>query len=318
MLTLISHSPSIASAEWIRAKIKSFLPKKGGPYAVERSLVSGLRELKIPFELNPTIFNKNESRDTVHIISGIEALKWAIESKKLGKIKKLIAGPTLVVSPLDHNKILTSPEIDVILCPSMWVKNYYESKIPECKDKIKVWYAGVEIPNTKINDSRSSHHGLKCLIYDKNPEYNNISRIEEICKKNNVKSETFNYGSFKNSKYLNTLANSDFMIYIGKSESQGIALNEAWIRNVPTLVFNNKVWTNDTDTWEDPKISSPYLDDTTGTFFTEDDNLEIVIPNFIEKLTKYRPQDTSLKLYTDKTTTLSYLSIIDEKYEKTN
>ncbi len=306
MITLLTRPPSIFSIENIKDRVKTFLGKKGGPYAVKQSLIRGFNELNISYILNPKKMNSDNS-EFVHVIYGTETLRWAIDQKKLGRIKTLIAGPTIVVSPLDCNKILTSPEIDLILCPSDWVKNYYESKIPDQKNKIKVWFAGVEIPseyNQRDNINRS------CLIYLKNFDYKGLENIHKICDKLKVKIDTIIYGKFKKEEYFKKLINCDFMIHIGKSESQSLALCEAWVRNIATLVLNTEKWQYNGDSWEDPLISAPYLDDSTGRFFKESDSLEKVIFDFLNDLDNFKPREKSLSMFTDKKTTAEYLNII--------
>ncbi|MEI8061990.1 MAG: hypothetical protein WCG97_01705 [bacterium] len=285
--------------------------KNRGPQAVTASLTRGLTQLGIAFELNPPINTFVHPVEIVHVISGIETLRWAIEQKKLGRIKKLVAGPTIVVSPLDHDAILASQEIDTILCPSQWVKDYYESKIPECRDKIRVWYAGVEIPEDyKKEASLGDGRDKKCLIYIKNDSYTNTDELIKSCTALGIKTNTINYGGFGRNQYFRDLLNSDFLIYVGKTESQGLALHEAWARNIPTLVLNVEKWKYKNDEWSDPLISAPYLDQTTGMFFKESDNLKDTLLEFIGNSRQFTPRDTSIRLFSDEETTKKYLKII--------
>ncbi len=113
-----------------------------GHPAVVRSLVAGLKKIGISFNKNPC--DENDVAESVVVLSDIQALKQAIQWKQSGKIKKLLAGPNLVTISSSEFEILGSPEIDIILVPSEWVKVNYEEKLPILKGKIQSWYAGVD------------------------------------------------------------------------------------------------------------------------------------------------------------------------------
>jgi len=55
-------------------------------------------------------------------------------------IKKIIAGPAISV-PLDNNDIFFDKNIDIIVAPSQWVKEYFLSLKPMCPERIVVWPA---------------------------------------------------------------------------------------------------------------------------------------------------------------------------------
>ena len=55
------------------------------------------------------------------------------------------------------------------------------------------------------------------------------------------------------------------MIYFGAHESQGIAMQEAWSRDVPTLVFEKKFFFHNKKKYL--ASSSPYLTSACGFFF---------------------------------------------------
>ena len=134
----------------LKNRIKKLLGKTGGPEMVEKSLFSGLKELSTEFSVNADL-----PADSVCVLSGIETLKWAIRAKRQGKIKSIVAGPNIVITPNDAGEVLKSPEIDKIIVPSEWVKDFYLSLAPELSSKIFVWAAGVELPQTIKSDKIS-------------------------------------------------------------------------------------------------------------------------------------------------------------------
>ena len=75
------------------------------------SLLRGLATLAIPHDFN----NWANLGDIVYVNSDIGMLQKAIELKRHNRIKRLIAGPNLVVRPIDHNGLVGSQEIDMYL-----------------------------------------------------------------------------------------------------------------------------------------------------------------------------------------------------------
>jgi hypothetical protein len=109
-------------------------------------LQNGLRELGQSYKHNIRSCKINVD-DVVYINGSLDALKWAIKAKKLGKISRLIVGPVMVVLPSDLNNIICSGQIDKIILPSQWVKNLWLSIKPELESKIIIWPAGVSVYN---------------------------------------------------------------------------------------------------------------------------------------------------------------------------
>src|ERR1700722_2640793 len=92
-------------------KIKDFIKKllhrqNRGPQAVFVSLAEGLRELGKDFFVNQKIAAPIE---IACVLSGAKTLKWAVSQKQKGNIKKIIAGPNIVVFPEDEDGVLLSP-----------------------------------------------------------------------------------------------------------------------------------------------------------------------------------------------------------------
>ena len=106
--------------------------------------------------------------DNVGVLSNIDALRWAVSAKQQGKIKKLVAGPNLVVLPTDEDSIICSKEIDVILTASSWVTNYWIEMIPDLKGKIYEWPIGVDTNYWEPSRDVKKKH---ILIFDKRGLY---------------------------------------------------------------------------------------------------------------------------------------------------
>ncbi len=97
MTPLYLYSQDFFYSQKIKSIFKKILGRgQRGPQGVLNSLIRGLQKNNTPYFLNQ---NLNTVIDVACVLSGTKTLEWAIEQKKLGKIKNLIAGPNVVVTP---------------------------------------------------------------------------------------------------------------------------------------------------------------------------------------------------------------------------
>lgn len=236
-----------------KLKLKSHL--EGGPKQVLLNLIKSLKKSKIKFNINP--FFESDIAETCIVLSGKKELQRCINYKKKNVISHLIAGPNIVVTPNDFNYILFSKEINKIVVPSNWVKNIYQ-KFGISSKKIFIWFSGVNIFK---NENKKKD---QILVYIKN---NNklIKPCLNYLKKKNYKFKIIHYGFYAKEYYYSMINRSILMIYFGAHESQGIAMQEAWSRDVPTLVFEKKFFFHNKKKYL--ASSSPYLTSACGFFF---------------------------------------------------
>ncbi len=304
---ILTKSPQTGLLD--RERIGSFYRRlfnvSRGPQAVTSSLVRGLSEIGFEFTVNPRSGKLFENAP-VFVNESIAALKWGIGAKKAGLIKQLIAGPNLVVLPTEKEAVLSAPEIDLILQPSDWVRDLYISLNPALAGKIRVWPAGVELPP----ESGAKKRDL-VLIFNKLPPAARLpEKISGFLRKLDVKYEQIDYGRFGRGDYFKALDSARVMIYLSDSESQGIALAEAWARNVPTLVYNRGYMEYNGFKWYDKKISAPYLSAYTGLFFGGADDFETRFSDFWNNLSVYTPRQYVSDNLTDKICAQKFLELV--------
>jgi glycosyltransferase involved in cell wall biosynthesis len=277
----------------IKNVVKFLLGRRRGPDVVDESLLKGLRELKFDHK-----YNVKEKEvgigDIVYVNRSFEALRWAIEAKKEGKIKKLIVGPNFVVIPDEQNEIMSNPNIDKIIIPCSWVTDFWLSVRPGLKDKLAIWPAGVDLYPV------SSQKKDKVLVYQKNADQILLQNIIDLLHKKNVSYEVVTYGSYEHKKYLSLLDRSKMVIFLSKTESQGIAMCEAWMKNVPTLVWDCGRWEHGQYIWKSEKISAPYLTEQCGCFFKDFKDMERVFDDFLADLSHFSPRNYTESNFSNK------------------
>ncbi|MBU0579716.1 MAG: hypothetical protein KKA19_00945 [Candidatus Margulisbacteria bacterium] len=273
------------------------LKRTRGPDAVANSLIRGFKLLAVPYQFN---YITNKSKSFVYVISGSDTLKWAIKEKEKGHIKYLATGPNIVILPNEEKKILLNKNIDKIILPSLWTKDLFFKLCPELKNKdVIIWPAGVDIPK-KINIKRN----IDFLVLDKRKESRLLANVRSALKAKSVNYRVITYGKFSQKKYYTLLNNSKYLICLGRTESQGLALFEAWAYNVPTIVYEEKTFNYKNITW-DRASAAPYLHEKCGIFFKTD--FKAALDKLANK--SFSPRAYCLKNYSDEIMTKQFLEI---------
>lgn len=274
------------------------------PNAVYKSLVRGLEKINDPnirYNINPTT---NNIHNTVVVLMQKDPLRYALKLKKHKKIKKIIAGPAISV-PLFASDIFFHPEIDVILVPSLWVKNYFISLNPYKPERIVIRSAGVQDTGVrKQSDGDILLYKKKCpdVLYDK---------VCSMLNAKNIGYKTLEYGSFSFDQYQQYLETASAMIYLQESESQWLALQEARVKGVPTLVRDREYRSYKWKNRRSKRISCPLMSTKCWLTFNEN-NIEKQLNAFITNITTFTPREYCKQALIDVVTSKKLLSIIKD------
>lgn len=299
MITILTE-PSFLFFYMMKREVKNFikkkllnreLPKYAGHYAVVRSLIDGLEKINQEYNYNPT--NKANIANHVHVLAGVNTLKAAIRLKQEGRIKKLTAGPNIVISSADNNGIVASKEIDRYFVNSDWTIAAYLLDNPKLENRIDKWAAGVD--EKKWDLQKIETRKPVVVFYKKRPEYH----LYEFCKKTTIESgfEVLEIicGHFTHQEFRMALQKASFVVYFVEQESQGIALQEIWATNTPTFVWNPEIWMYNNQNYS--CTSAPYLTAKTGSFFkTKEDYLQLLQQPLLDT---YTPKEWILENMTD-------------------
>lgn len=287
---------------WPRVKhfIKILLGRQvRGPQAMVASLLRGLDQLGVPYKLN--ILPQN-NQATVCVLTGARVLKWAIGQKKQGMLKYIIAGPDVGI-PGDVAGFET---VDRYIFPSAWVGNFISEICPTLKEKIRVWAAGVEtLPETQFSQKREGF-----ILYYKNGSKKVLHEVGKYLNSKNISATEIYYGKYKRKEYLELLAKSEALVFFSNSESQGIALNEAWMANVPTFVYSGGNFTYKSKVY--PSSPAPYLSAESGLLFADEVDFKIKLNYFQEHKANFTPRKYHLANFTDSRSAKKYLEITKE------
>ncbi len=279
----------------------TILGDKGGP--VMGSLCRGLDKLEFDYNINPA---PQDLHDVVIVISNISKLRYAINLKKTKRIKKLLAGPNLMIRADDYNRIAASPEIDKYLVPSEWCRIAYQEVEPRLKGKIELWYAGVD-PD-KWNSFNKTEE--KVIVYWKNEGESFCNQVETLLQKYGFEIVRLRYGSYKLNQYKELLKKTKFCVFLSRSESQGIALAESWSMDVPTIAWNPKELVAHGRRYSIVS-ACPLLTTLTGRDWQNLQELESLICKYESICKDFSPRSWVLGNLTDQKSAELLLSIVD-------
>ena len=260
-----------------------------------RSLVEGMKKLGVSFNYNPK--RLAEVGETVIVLSGMGALTQAIEWKKQGRIRKLLAGPNILVWPSEHPEI-AAPEVDVCITPCDWTCEAYEQDLPALMGRCKSWPAGVDVEWWKAttNDAARKSKIAFYIKHIKGP-IPDVKPLIQLANDLGFETHEVIYGSYTPLDYKRKLSESMLLIGLSRSESQGIVWAEAWAMDVPTLI-----WRNDRNTIRGKMThvsSAPYLTTQTGSFFEDANDLALLLKKFQAGEISFSPRRWMLENMSD-------------------
>lgn len=268
------------------------------------SLKRGLDELGATYNVNPSDADVHE---VVLVLDGIDYLRHMITLKNNKRITHLLAGPNLMNRSCDFDRILSNAALDMFLVPSKWVEVAYLEDEPSLDGRITTWYAGVNINwwQPTVNAVKS-----QVLVYWKTDAEELCVHVEELLKSRGYTPTRLRYGTYSIDHYKNVLDSCEFAVFISRSESQGIALAEAWAMNLPTFVWNPGQLYYAGKQYN-PVSSCPYLTDQQGKEWKTISELEVLLDEYQHGTCVFCPREWVSEHMTDKKSAELLLHIAD-------
>lgn len=137
--------------------------------------------------------------------------------------------------------------------------------------------------------------GNKILIYLKG-HLSNVDQdsINEVKQHFNDRCVTIQYGKYSQAEYRKMLQGAKIAIFFAGTESQGLAILEAWSCNVPTLIripiANSSSLPNESTYGQSFLDYAPYLNQETGAFFTNKTELLALLYSLENSELKFNPR----------------------------
>jgi hypothetical protein len=205
----------------------------GGHPTLTSSLLKGLREIGVNVRFNVDFGVTGESR--VGCLADPQISRGLLQLRAKGEIERLVIGPNTHVSPLECGPTDLLRYADAILCPSQWVVDYQQKLVGATDLPFRIWAAGTDT-------SHWSPKKYDCanivLIYDKQGSKDLVEEAMRGVESAGAKSILISYGSHTSLEYRALLDLVRAVVYVGGSESQGLAIQEAWSMDKPTFVYS--------------------------------------------------------------------------------
>jgi hypothetical protein len=258
----------------------------GGPKKVVESTIKGLTIIGYPFVLNKRI--KDYQYNWIH-----DSLKGLIEVSLLGI--PAIIGPNIAVLPKDLPKLRPLLRDCLYLHPSPWCVNVWkELGFSECK--LEYWPAGIDWQKFHKPTRLSSNNEVLIYFKERNPAL--LDQVIKIVQIKGFVPKVVLYRYYNESDYIEILNKSMFGIWLGRQESQGIALQEALASDLPLIVIDATSFfdTFGASTYAFPKslqkfktTSAAYFSEECGIKIDNIDDLDSAIDILTSNLNNYHP-----------------------------
>jgi glycosyltransferase involved in cell wall biosynthesis len=147
------------------------------------------------------------------------------------------------------------------------------------------------------------------LVYNKIGDNLLFSSILEYLSVNQYNFKVLVYGKFEQKTYFSLLERSKYLIYLSESESQGLAMFEAWARDVPILAWE-RGFCQVGKYFQTGLTTTAYLTPETGMRFKDFVNFKAVFAEFVQ--TKFTPKAYAVANFSDQVCARKYLDIVNE------
>jgi hypothetical protein len=262
-----------------------------GPKKVLDNLVKGLARIDEPFVVNRAL----DSTSRIWVHSDLRALLELPPDSTVN-----VLGPNLVVLPRDMPTRRPFPR-SVYLQPSKWAADVWvEEEFTQCP--LRVWAAGIDTNEFPVR--REPPIGAPILVYFKRRSPSDLARVKEFLSDTGLVYQVLVYGEYTQEDYIRLLKDCSFVVWLGRQESQGIALQEALAMNVPILVIDATSFFNEypAPTSMFPArlrsfrtTSTPYFDQRCGVVLDSVEQLRQGLEMMAERRESFRPREYILQ-----------------------
>lgn len=281
-----------------------------GPGKFLQGLTMGLEIISQPYVHNRAL----NSTYRLYVHSDVRAL---LELPRAGTINLL--GPSLGVLPRDLPTRRFFPH-SFYLQPSDWaVEAWVRERFDQCP--LRSYAFGIDTARWQARERVNKDAPILLYFKDRFPaEY---EQVERELKELGLPFIPIRYGFYKETDYLKALHQCSFIIWLGRQESQGIALQEALASNVPILVLDAlSVFDVCAEGYKFPErlrslrsTSAPYFDERCGQVVDTLDGLGDGIAYMLDHLDEFKPREYVLENLTLEVRAKAFMDLFRELEE---
>jgi glycosyltransferase involved in cell wall biosynthesis len=258
-----------------------------GPQKVVRNTLRGLDALGVPYVVNRAL----NATDQLWIHDDPAALR-AVAS--LPASVKVLAGPNVFTVPAELPKDLPTDRV-AWLHPSLWVQEFWQTfgaaHVPSL-----VWPVGIDTETFSPSENKKD----LVLVYNKMRNCDEVEVVAKTLTELREPYQVLTYGHYHEDEYRGLLARAKLIVWVGRSESQGIALLEALATGTPALVWDITYFGQ----WEGKgkerftpeqlafqnATTAPYFSPACGERVTSADEVLLTLRHMLSQLGNYAPR----------------------------
>ena len=196
-----------------------------GPRKVVQNLMRGLDQIGYPYVVNYAL----DATSMLWIHDDRNALAHV---SSLPQEVKVVAGPNIYTVPREIPDVLDIKN-SVWIYPSKWVEGFWHGS-GYGKSRTDIWAVGIDTERFTPSPDPKEY----ALVYVKQRSEADVQRICTSLTEKKIPFKIIRYGSYTETEYIEVLKKTSSIIWIGRSESQGLALLEALAMNVPACIFD--------------------------------------------------------------------------------
>lgn len=260
----------------IRNLQKPFWPHTNGPHEVLMNI----------------LLNLNHRRMNVHNYK----VNWFVSGDLRKNTSKFLNEdfeiPTLLGPNVEFEKyidVIHQFKKSFVLVPSQWVSPIIEKRLKIEETRIRVWASGINEIFWAPSTARTERTLI--LIYVKRESDDQLDVVKNYLESMEIEYKVCKYGNYTPKVFKRVLSKTRAAIWLGGTESQGIALLQAWSMDVPTLVLRNETYMDPVSSKSYKASSAPYLSASTGKF-SESDRIQISdLEDFLKQTEEFEPRE---------------------------
>ena len=224
------------------------------------------------------------------------------------KKKKVIIGPLYTDDQLKKlsTYIKKYPYIKVLTASKYSVEKILNNNnLNINKEDICIVPTGI-VSEKILDNLKNKDRNTDCLIYFKNRDRIDLENVINFLNSRSIDFKLFEYGKYKNIDLIKTAKKSGFCVLVNGAESQGIAMQEILMTNLPIYAWNLQ------DDINNFASSVPYFDSGCGMIVNNFDEFTNNFDEFINKLNSFKPSS----LIKEKLTFEQFISNLQNEFDK--